>query len=91
MKKKAVTLSLDLKEFDAPYMSTLWKNNQIVGEVTSGAWGYRVRKSVALAMVKTEFADSGEELELDVFGHRVTATVHDGPALWDPDNERMTA
>ena len=72
-------------------MSTLWKNDEIVGEVTSGAWGYRVKKSVALAMVNTEFANSGQELEVDVFGHRVSAIVQDGPALWDPKNERITA
>lgn len=91
VKKKAVTLSLDLKDFDAPYMSTLWKNNKIVGEVTSGAWGYRVNKSIALAMVSSEFANSGQELEVDVFGKRVCAVVNDGPSLWDPKNERITA
>ena len=36
IKKKAVTLLLNLTECDAPYMSTLWRNNKIVGEVTSG-------------------------------------------------------
>ena len=91
IKKKAVTLILDLKDFDAPYMSTLWKNNKIVGEVTSGAWGYRVNKSIALAMIKSEFATSGQELEVDVFGHRVSAFVHEGSALWDPKNERITS
>ena len=91
IKKKAVTLSLDLEEFDAPYMSTLWKNNQIVGEVTSGAWGYRVNKSIALAMVRSEFSNSGQQLEVDIFGKRVSAVVNDVPALWDPKNERITA
>ena len=67
------------------------KNNQIVGEVTSGAWGYRVNKSIALAMVSSEFANSGQELEVDVFGKRVCAVVNDGPSLWDPKNERITA
>ncbi len=89
--KRAVTLLLDLKEFDAPYMSTLWKNNQIVGEVTSGAWGYRVNKSIALAMIRSELAEAGQELEVEVFGQRVSAVVQDGSALWDPKNERITA
>jgi len=91
VRKRAVTLSLDLKEFDAPYMSTLWKNNEIVGEVTSGAWGYRVNKSIALAMVRSEFANSGQQLEVDVFGKRVCAVISEVPALWDPKNERITA
>ena len=91
VQKKAVTLLLDLKDFDAPYMSTLWKNNRIVGEVTSGAWGYRVNKSIALAMISSEFANSGQKLEVDVFGQRVGAVVQDGSALWDPNNKRITA
>jgi len=91
LKKKAVTLVLNLTECDAPYMSTLWRNNKIVGEVTSGCWGYRVGKSIALAMLQEEFAVSGQELEVDVFGQRVAAIVQDGQSMWDPQNKRIKA
>src|SRR5690606_10895528 len=42
VKKRFVTLIVDAGDCDAPYMSTLWHGAEIVGETTSGAWGYRV-------------------------------------------------
>ena len=91
IKKKSVTLLLDLTECDAPYMATLWKDNKIVGEVTSGCWGYRVGKSIALAMLHQEFAVPGQKLEVDVFGLRVAAVVQENQATWDSQNKRITA
>ena len=32
---------VDAGDCDAPYMSTLWHDGKIVGETTSGGWGYR--------------------------------------------------
>ncbi|MBT8415542.1 MAG: FAD-dependent oxidoreductase, partial [Boseongicola sp.] len=42
VKKRFVTLTVDAGDADAPYMSTLWHGDEVVGETTSGAWGYRV-------------------------------------------------
>ena len=44
---------------DAPYMSTLWHDGKIVGETTSGGWGYRVDKSIALGMLRADLAIAG--------------------------------
>ncbi|MHA7852862.1 GcvT family protein [Roseovarius sp.] len=89
--KRFVTLIVDAAEADAPYMSTLWHDGQIVGETTSGAWGYRVGASVALAMVRADLAQPGTTLEVEIYGTRHRATVQpDGP-LWDPSNERLRA
>ncbi|MGR3383655.1 GcvT family protein [Roseovarius indicus] len=90
-KKAFVTLKVDAGDADAPYMSTVWHNGEIVGETTSGAWGYRVGASVALAMIKPELANAGTELEVEIYGVRRKAEVQpDGP-LWDPENERLRA
>ena len=87
--KRFVTLIVDAGAADAPYMSTLWHEGQIVGETTSGAWGYRVNASVALGMVRSDLATPGTELEVEIYGSRHRATVQpDGP-LWDPTNERL--
>ena len=51
-KKAFATLIIDAGVCDAPYMSTLWQGDTLVGEITSGAWGYRVNASVALAMLR---------------------------------------
>ncbi|WP_135506001.1 GcvT family protein [Roseovarius aestuariivivens] len=89
--KAFVPLIVEAKEADAPYMSTLWHDGQIVGETTSGAWGYRVGASVALGMVRADLADAGTELEVEIYGERCRATVQADAPLWDPANERLMA
>ncbi|MEO0939359.1 MAG: FAD-dependent oxidoreductase [Pseudomonadota bacterium] len=90
-KKRFVTMIVDAGDQDAPYMSTLWHDGQIVGETTSGAWGYRVGASVALGMLRPDLATPGTELEVNIFGQMYKATVQaDGP-LWDPANARLRA
>ncbi len=88
-KKSFVTLKVKSNGFDAPYMSTLWYNNKIVGETTSGAWGYRVNQSVALGMLKIDLCKTGTEIEVEIYGKRFPATVQDNKPLWDPENSRL--
>ena len=91
VKKYFVTLTVEAGESDAPYMSTLWHDGRIVGETTSGGWGYRVERSIALAMLRADLAEPGTKLEVEIFGERYPAEVQpDGP-LWDPANERLRA
>ncbi len=91
VKKRFVTLKVDANGADAPYMSTLWHGQEVVGETTSGAWGYRVGASIALGMLRTDLTDPGTEIEVDIYGERRKAVVQpDGP-LWDPQNERLRA
>lgn len=42
----------------------LAKNGQTVGHITSAIYSPRLEKNIALAMIKTEFADLGTELEI---------------------------
>jgi dimethylglycine dehydrogenase len=89
--KRFVTLAVDAGECDAPYMSTLWHDGKVVGETTSGAWGYRVGKSVALGMLRSDLAAAGTELEVEIYGERFRAVVQKDEPLWDPSNERIRA
>ncbi len=89
--KAFVTLIVDAGAADAPYMSTIWHKGEIVGETTSGAWGYRVNASVALAMVRADLALPGTQLEVEIYGERCKAVVQPDAPLWDPDNERLRA
>ena len=77
VKKRFVTLTVDAGDADAPYMSTLWHAGEIVGETTSGGWGYRVGKSIALGMVRADLAVPGTEVEVEIYGDRRKAV---GPA-----------
>lgn len=90
-KKGFVTLIVDAGFADAPYMSTIWHGDTVVGETTSGDWGYRINKSVALGMVRADLAAPGTELEVEIFGTRCKAVVQQDEPLWDPANDRIRA
>ena len=89
--KRFCTMVVDAGEFDAPYMSTVWVNGDVVGETTSGGWGYRVGKSIALGTLKVEHTTPGTEVEIEIFGERRKAVVQEDQPLWDPKNERLRA
>jgi dimethylglycine dehydrogenase len=84
-------LLVDAGEQDAPYMSTLWHDGSVVGETTSGDWGYRVNASIALGMIRADLAVPGTELKVDIFGKMCRAVVQPDQPLWDPQNERLRA
>ena len=90
-KKAFASLIIDAGDCDAPYMSTLWQGDELVGQTTSGAWGYRVEASVALAMLRPDLTHPGTELEVEIFGERRRAVVQPDKPLWDPENERLKA
>ncbi|MEO0829988.1 MAG: aminomethyltransferase family protein, partial [Pseudomonadota bacterium] len=89
VKKRFVTMTVQANGHDAPYMSNVWQNGTRVGETTSGAWGYRVGKSIALGMVRADLSAPGTQLEIEIFGERVPAEVQPDQPLWDPDNIRL--
>ncbi|MBI1219544.1 MAG: FAD-dependent oxidoreductase [Rhodobacteraceae bacterium] len=88
--KSFVVLDVLPGDTDPPYMSTLWHDGRVVGETTSGGWGFRVGRCLALGMVKADLAVPGTRLEVEVFGSRRPATVLEG-APWDAKNERIRA
>ena len=59
-----------------------------VGFITSGGYGHRTGRSLALGFVQRALAAPGTPLEIDIVGVRRDATVADG-AAYDPDNIRM--
>jgi dimethylglycine dehydrogenase len=66
----------------------IWKGDELVGRVTSGGYGWRVEKSLALAMVRPEYGAEGTELEIQILGERYSATViPESPH--DPENARL--
>jgi len=89
--KRFATMVVEAGESDAPYMSTVWKDGEIVGETTSGAWGYRVGASIALGMLRADCAVPGTEVEIEIFGERYRATVQPDRPLWAPENARLRA
>jgi dimethylglycine dehydrogenase len=89
--RRFVTLTAAAGDCDPPYMSTLWQNGTVVGEVTSAAWGHRVGACIALGVARADLAVPGTALEVEVFGQRYPAQVQPDRPVWDPQNDRLRA
>ena len=84
-----VTLELDgITDTDARGSEPIRRNGEIVGRCTSGGYGWRVKKSLALAMVRPDLGEIGSELEVTILGkpHRAIV-IAESP--FDPLNERL--
>ena len=68
----------------------LYLANETVGRSTGGNYGFRVEKSLALAMVRPELAAEGTSLDIEVLGERYPVRVV-AESPWDPRNERLRA
>ncbi len=84
-----VTLVVDgVTDADALGNNPLRKDGVPVGRATSGGYGYRIGRSLALAMVRPDLGEPGTELAIDILGRTFPATVtQESP--FDPDNERL--
>jgi len=89
--KRFCTLKIDAGDLDPPYMSTIWHDGQVVGELTSGYYGHRVQACIGLGMLRTDINHPGTVVEVEIFGTRYPATVQDDVPMWDAKNERIRA
>ena len=62
--------------------------DEIVGRVTSGGFGYTVERSIAYAYVPPEWAEPGQPVDVEIFGEWVPGEVAAEP-LFDPRGERI--
>ncbi|MEY3906904.1 MAG: hypothetical protein RIR59_1727 [Pseudomonadota bacterium] len=73
---------------DARGSEAIYKDGEIVGRATSGGYGWRVGKSLALAMVRPDLAEIGAEFDIAILGQLHKATIiPDSP--FDPDNNAL--
>ncbi len=89
--KRFCTLLIDAGDCDPPYMSTIWHEGRMVGEVTSGYWGHRVGACIGLGMLRTDVNVPGTAVEVEIFGARYPAVVQADAPLWDARNQRIRA
>jgi glycine cleavage system aminomethyltransferase T len=61
--------------------------NDVVGYVTSAAYGYSVSKPIAYAYLPSSVSE-GDAVEIEYFGRRISATVSTEP-LYDPGMTRL--
>lgn len=77
-----------VSDADARGSEPIYKDGKLVGRATSGGFGWRVNKSLALAMVPPAMAGEGGEFEIEILGVRHKATII-GESPFDPDNARL--
>ena len=63
-------------------------NGRIIGKTTSAAYGYRVDRPVAIALVASSAASDEAFVEVDVAGVHFACRLSNGP-LFDPAGRRM--
>ena len=81
-----VLLEIEASEVDPFYAHTLWRDGQPVGIVTSGAYGHRTGKVLALAYLRDPSAREG--LTVSILGtHRRASVLTEPP--FDPRNTRL--
>jgi dimethylglycine dehydrogenase len=88
---KLVTLEVhDTKDADVLGNNPIYKDNKVVGRATGGEFGFRLDKSIALAMVKPDFANVGDKLQVDILGEMYEATVLE-ESPYDTENKLLRA
>ncbi len=83
-----VTLGLDSPNADCSGYEPVWSNGKRIGFTTSGAYGYTVGQSIAMAMVDKAFAEPGTDLSVHVVGIEQQAKVL-APSPYDPLGKAM--
>jgi dimethylglycine dehydrogenase len=86
--ERCVPLLIEAGDADAAAVSIVYRGGQRVGLVTSGGYGYRLNRSIALAYVRADLTAGGTELEVEILGDRCRALVGSEP-LYDPHNLRL--
>ncbi|KLN60088.1 dimethylglycine dehydrogenase [Kiloniella spongiae] len=82
-----VTLEVHgVTDCDARGSEPIYLNDEMVGRVTSGGYGFRTQKSIALAMVRPDLAEIGTELNVYILGNLFKATVVE-ESPYDPENK----
>ena len=85
---RLAAFEVDAADADAIGDEPIWHDGRTVGWVTSGAFGYRVGRSLALGYVPAALAAAGEGFEIEIIGERRAARPLAG-AAYDADGKLM--
>ena len=87
--KIQVTLEIEDGDSDASGYEPIWSEaGDMVGFVTSGAYGHTVKKSLAMALIEPALANEGTSVTVHIVGVERRAKVIT-PSPYDPDGMAM--
>lgn len=75
---------------DARGSEPIYHGGELIGRATNGGFGWRVGKSLALAMLRPDLAVEGTRLTIKILGTLHEAVVV-GESPFDPENDRLRA
>ncbi len=88
IERKLVCLVVEAKDSDPWGYNPIFKDGEQIGMTSSGGYGHRVKKSIAMGYVKPEYAEPGTQMQVEILGKLRDATAVAMP-LYDPKNERI--
>jgi len=83
-----MSFAVDATDADALGDEPIWHDGKAVGWVTSGAYGYRAKASIALGYVPAQLAAAESGFEIELIGERRRAVPQPLPPV-DPSGARM--
>ncbi|MDH3375746.1 MAG: aminomethyltransferase family protein [Gammaproteobacteria bacterium] len=82
LRKNRVLIAIDSDRAPAQSGESVFDGKTVVGTITSGAWGYRIARNIAMAYIDPEYAAVGTRLEVSLLGRCVRVDVC-GVCLYD--------
>ena len=86
VQKKLVTLIVDCDIAPAHSGDSIYDDDQLLGTITSGAYGHRINKNIAYAFVAPQLSEIGTKVNVEILGEKYPAVVTEA-GLYDPQNE----
>jgi len=85
-----VAMEVDNEIAAAHIGDPIYAGDELIGVVTSGAYGHYTETNIAMGYVQPAFAAPGTVLEVQIIGDRCSATIRPEP-MFDPAHERPRA
>ncbi len=89
-RRRFVVMEVDNTEASAHGGDPIWADDELVGVISSGAYGYTLEANIAMGYVDPQFANPGTALAIDIIGIRSSCIVRSEP-MFDPDHKRPQA
>jgi dimethylglycine dehydrogenase len=82
-KRKLVAFEVETEDADVVAYEPVWINGRVEGFCTSGGFSHFAQKSIALALIPRDLAQSGLSVEIEILGEMRKAHLLDQPLLQD--------
>ena len=90
LRRQFVSMVIDNDDVPAHAGDSIIAGSRVAGTVTSGGWGHRTGRNIAMGYVDPEHAGIGNRLSIEIIGGQFGAEIVQ-PVLYDQNNERVRA